>query len=286
MIRVGATLSPTNKDEVANLNLDFIEVKNLGLDFLEANADIICGFPMRSMHVQYLLSPDQKPTTLNLVSADTLELLKDERSPLYQAYKFLRPSVISFHLGFSSEKVGTEGIDNHNYAIGRVLSRNETFERISLSLITISDKFKKMGYKGKILIEDLDYHPTGAYEHICEPSFISKMAAHTGYLILLDVAHIIISSHYLGIKSIDFVEELGVDNVFEVHVNSPLYRNGEWYDINRPFYQLAEAKDLVRFIVRGKARAREDVLLNIECDEDILGQASELQSLRTRNRGW
>jgi len=182
MVRVGATLSPTNKDEVANLDLDFIEVKNLGLDFLEANAYIICRFPMRSMHVQYLLSPDQKPTTLNLVSADTLELLKDERSPLYQAYKFLRPRVISFHLGFSSEEVGTEGIDNHNYAIGRILSRDETFERISLSLITISDKFKKMGYKGKLLIENLDYHPTGAYEHICEPSFISKIAAHTGCL--------------------------------------------------------------------------------------------------------
>lgn len=280
MVRVGATLSPTNKDEVANLDLDFIEVKNLGLDFLEANADIICRFPMRSMHVQYLLSPDQKPTTLNLVSADTLELLKDERSPLYQAYKFLRPSVISFHLGFSSEEVGTEGIDNHNYAIGRVLSRDETFERISLSLITISDKFEKMGYKDKLLIENLDYHPTGAYKHICEPSFISKMAAHTGCLILLDVAHIIISSHYLGVKPIDFVRAVGVDNVFEVHVNSPLYRNGEWYDINRPFYQLTTAENLIRFIIEEKATKGEELLLNLECDEEAENQIALLKTFR------
>ncbi len=280
MVRVGATLSPTNKDEVANLDLDFIEVKNLGLDFLEANADIICRFPMRSMHVQYLLSPDQKPTTLNLVSADTLELLKDERSPLYQAYKFLRPSVISFHLGFSSEEVGTEGIDNHNYTIGRVLSRDETFERISLSLITISDKFKKVGYKGKILIENLDYHPTGAYEHICEPSFISKMAAHTGCLILLDVAHIIISSHYLGVKPIDFVRAVGVDNVFEVHVNSPLYRDGEWYDINQPFYQLKVAEQTLKYVIEEEIELGKELLLTLECDEEINEQIRRLQGFR------
>jgi len=278
MVRVGATLSPTNKDEVANLDLDFIEVKNLGLDFLEANAYIICRFPMRSMHVQYLLSPDQKPTTLNLVSADTLELLKDERSPLYQAYKFLRPRVISFHLGFSSEEVGTEGTDNHNYAIGRILSRDETFERISLSLITISDKFKKVGYKGKILIENLDYHPTGAYEYICEPDFISEMAKHTGCPILLDVAHTIISSHYLGVKPIDFVRAVGVDDIFELHVNSPLYRDGEWYDIDNPFYTLKEADELLRFIVRAKRRRSEPLFLNIESDMEV---GSQLTVLRT-----
>jgi len=281
MIRVGATLSPTNKDEVANLNLDFIEVKNLGLDFLEANADIICRFPMRSMHVQYLLSPDQKPTTLNLVSADTLELLKDDNSPLYQAYKFLRPSVISFHLGFSSEETGTEGIDNHNYAIGRVLSRDETFERISLSLITISGKFKKMGYKGKILMENLDYHPTGAYEYICEPDFILKTAKHTGCPILLDVAHTIISSHYLGVKPIDFVRAVGIDDIFEVHVNSPLYRDGEWHDINKPFDRSASAESLIRLIVGEKVNKGEELLLNLECDEEIEQQFKYLQKLKT-----
>jgi len=280
MIRVGATLSPRNKDEIAKLDLDFIEVKNLEPEFFESNDDVLSRFLDKSMHVQYLPSFGQRPTTLNLASGKTLEIINDENSALYQAYRLLQPSMISFHLCFSSEEVGTEGIDNHNYAIGRVLSRDETFERISLSLITISDKFKKMGYKGKLLIENLDYHPTGAYEHICEPSFISKMAAHTGCLILLDVAHIIISSHYLGVKPIDFVRAVGVDNVFEVHVNSPLYRDGEWYDINKPFYRSASAERLIRLIIGEKVNKGKELLLNLECDEEAENQIALLKTFR------
>jgi len=284
MVRVGATLSPRNRDEIAKLNLDFIEVKNLEPEFFESNDDVLSRFLNKSIHVQYLPSFGQRPTTLNLASGETLEVINDEQSSLYQAYRFLKPSVISFHLGFSSEQVGTEGIDNHNYAMGRVLSRDETFERISLSLTTISGKFKKMGYKGKILIENLDYHPTGAYEHICEPTFISKVAEHTGCLILLDVAHTIISSHYLGIKAIDFVEEIGVDSIYEVHVNSPLYRDGEWHDINQPFYQLKEAEKVVECIIDRKTKIGEGLLLNLECNEEVEQQIRRLRVVLLQRR--
>jgi len=278
MISIGATVSPKTKVEIANLDLDFIEVKNLELEFLKSNIGILNKFPRKSMHVQYLLSPEQKSTTLNLASKETLRFIEEKDSALYQAYRFLKPSMISFHLCFSSEEVETEGIDNHNFAIGRVLSREETFERISVCLLIISDKFKNIGYKGKILIENLDYHPTGAYEHICEPNFISKIAEYTGCLILLDVAHTIISSHYLGIRAIDFVKGIGTDFIYEVHVNSPLYKGGDWYDINRPFYQLAEAENLTRFIMEEKARSKKELLLNIECDEEIEPQVRRLRA--------
>lgn len=280
MISIGVTLSTKTKSEIANLDLDFIEVKNLELEFLKLNIGIINKFPHKSMHVQYLLSPERKSTTLNLASKETLEIINDEDSALYQAYRFLKPSIISFHLCFSSEEVGTEGIDNHNFAIARVLSREETFDRISGSLLTTSDKFKKIGYKGKILVENLDYHPTGAYEHICEPSFISEMAKHTGCLVLLDVAHAIISCHYFGIHAVDFVKAIGTDSIYEVHVNSPLYEGGEWYDINNPFYRLSEAKELIRFIAGEKASGEDKLLLNVECDEEIYEQLKDLEELR------
>lgn len=280
MISIGVTLSAKTKNEIAKLDLDFIEVKNLELEFLKSNSGILNKFPHKSMHIQYLLWPEQKSTTLNLASKEILKIINDEDSALYQAYQFLKPSIISFHLCFSSEEVGTEGIDNHNFAIGRVLSREETFDRISASLSTISNKFKKIGYKGKILIENLDYHPTGAYEHICEPGFISKIAEYAGCPILLDVAHTIISSHHLGIKAIDFVKEVGVDNIYEVHVNSPLCKEGEWYDINKPFYQLIEAENLIKFIVNESANKQQELLLNLECDEETEEQLQYLKSLK------
>lgn len=284
MIRIGATLSPKNKSELTNLDLDFIEIKNLELEFLRSNIDILNKFPHKSMHVQYLLSPKQKSTTLNLASKETLEIINDENSALYQAYLFLKPSIISFHPCFSSEEVGTEGMDNHNFAIARVLSREETFDRISGSLLTISGKFKKIGYKGKILVENLDYHPTGAYEYICEPGFISEIARYASCLVLLDTAHTIISSHYLGVKPIDFVEAIGMHHIFEVHVNSPLYRDGEWYDINKPFYQLKEAEKIVECIIDRKTKMGEGLLLNLECDEEIEQQIRCLRMVLLQRR--
>lgn len=127
-----------------------------------------------------------------MLSDETKEIISDEKSELYKAFDFLNPFVVSFHLGFSSKLTGTEGIDNHNYAIGEVLSEKEIFETITESLTIISEMLRKRGYNGKILIENLDYHPTGAYEYVCDPEFISKIAKETGYGVLLDIAHTII----------------------------------------------------------------------------------------------
>lgn len=131
------------------------------------------------------------------------------------------------------------GIDNHNYAIGEVLSEKEVFKSIAESLKITSKMLRGREYKGKILIENLDYHPTGAYEYICEPNFISKVAKNTNCGVLLDLAHTIISAHSFGMDMVDFVEKIGIDQIYEVHVNSPLYKKGNWYDIDEPFLLLS-----------------------------------------------
>jgi hypothetical protein len=41
---------------------------------------------------------------------------------------------------------------------------------------------------------------------------------------------------------IDFVEKIGIGLICEVHANSPLHKNGKWYDINEPFYFSEDAK--------------------------------------------
>lgn len=178
-MKLGVTYNPYNKENeqvISTLSseIDFVELKTLEIGLLNAKKDILDRFPMKSMHVQYL-TVEEKPTTLNLVSEKTKEIISDESSDLYKVFDFLNPFVVSFHLGFSSEQVGTEGIDNHNYAIGDVLSKTEVFNSITDSLRIISKILRKRGYKGKILIENLDYHPTGAYEYICKPEFISAI---------------------------------------------------------------------------------------------------------------
>lgn len=89
------------------------------------------------------------------------------------------------------------------------------------------------------------------------------------------MAHTIISAHGLGMDVIDFVEKIGIDLIYEVHVNSPLYKEGRWYDINEPFYYSEEAKRVLEHIVRDKKNI---IALNIECDKNILKQVNELKN--------
>lgn len=255
-MKIGVTYNPYNKENEQIISklfneLDFIEIKDLEHSLLNSKKNILDRFPLKSMHVQYL-SKQEKPTMLNLVSDETKEIISDENSDLYKAFDFLNPFVVSFHLGFSSKLVGTEGIDSHNHAIGEVLSEYEVFKSITESLRIILEMLRERGYKGKILIENLDHHLTGAYEYICEicePSFISKVAENTNCGVLLDLAHTIISAHSLGMAMIDFVEKIGIDRIYEIHVNSPLYKDERWYDIKDPFYFSEEAKRVLEFVL-------------------------------------
>lgn len=282
MLKLGVTYNLHNTkvkqviERVAD-KIDFIEIKNLELSLLQSKKEILKRFPM-SMHVQYL-SKQEKPTTLNLVSDRTKEIISDENSELYRAFDFLNPFVVSFHLGFSSKLVGTQGIDSHNYAISEVLSESEVFESITESLNIISEMLRKRGYNGEMLIENLDYHPTGAYEYICEPEFISKIARRTGYKVLLDLAHTIISSHALEMDVIDFIEKIGIDLIYEVHVNSPLHEDGKWYDLNEPFYNNEEGKEIIEYLIE----RNDAILLNIECEKEIAQQIKILMEMVWRS---
>jgi uncharacterized protein (UPF0276 family) len=260
-MKIGVTYNPYTKENeriIFDLSdeIDFIEIKNLEFGLLRSKVNILDKFPL-------------------LVSVETKEIIGDKNSDLYKAFDFLNPFVVSFHLGFSSKLVGTEGIDNHNYAIGEVLSEKEIFKSITDSLQIISEILREKGYKGKILIENLDYHPTGAYEYICKPDFISKVAKNTNCGVLLDLAHTIISAHSFGMDMIDFVEKIDVNLIYEIHVNSPLYKNGKWYDINEPFYYSEEAKRMLEHIIKGE-KAK---FLNIECDKDIVEQINRCEKI-------
>ena len=276
--KVGVTYNLYNERSRADYQklarkIDFIEIKNLEINLLQSKKDILSKFPI-SMHVQYL-SKQEKPTTLNLVSEETKEIISDENSDLYRAFDFLNPFVVSFHLGFSSKIIGTKGIDNHNYAVGEVLSEEEVFESITESLNIISKMLRRRGYDGEILIENLDYHPTGAYEYVCKPEFISKITGKTDCKVLLDLAHTIISAHAFEMNVIDFIENIGIDLIYEVHVNSPLHKDGKWYDINEPFYYYEAGKEILEYLIeRNNA-----ILLNIECEKEVAEQIEILTEM-------
>jgi uncharacterized protein (UPF0276 family) len=75
-------------------------------------------------------------------------------------------------------------------------------------------------YPGHIHGENLNYFPTGAYERVCDPDFIWQVVEVTGIGLLLDVAHAVISAHYLGYKEPwSYIDRLPLGHVREAHIS-------------------------------------------------------------------
>lgn len=76
-------------------------------------------------------------------------------------------------------------------------------------------------FEGTIALENLDYHPGGAYEYVCEPEFISRLLRELDVYLVLDIAHALITSHSFGIDPIKYISRLPLELVREVHLSHP-----------------------------------------------------------------
>ena len=119
----------------------------------------------------------------------------------------------SLHLGFSSELVR---FDEHMLPESAVLDRATCLERLIDAI-----RFAKQNLDVPILVENLDYCPEGAYEHVCEPRFIAEVVESTGCALLLDLAHLQVSAAWLGLEPRAYASRLPLDRVIEVHLSSP-----------------------------------------------------------------
>jgi uncharacterized protein (UPF0276 family) len=142
----------------------------------------------------------------------------------------------SLHLGFSSERVRFEG---HMLPESSVLDRATCLTRMIDAV-----GFAREHLDVPLLIENLDYCPEGAYEHLCEPAFIAEVVDATGCDLLLDLAHLQVSADWFGYAAEAYAALLPLDRVVEVHVSSPR-RSGErlddvHFDLVDRDYQLLE----------------------------------------------
>ncbi len=119
----------------------------------------------------------------------------------------------SLHLGFSAEEVRFR---DHMLPVSEILDRDACRER----MIEAVD-FACRHLAVPVLVENLDYCPEGAYEHICEPSFIAEVVEATGCGLLLDLAHMQVSADWLGYEFEDYAAQLPLERVVEIHLSSP-----------------------------------------------------------------
>jgi hypothetical protein len=143
----------------------------------------------------------------------------------------------SLHLGFSAEEV--DFIDEAMHAVSSLQPRDLVLERCVERLNQL-----KSILPVPILIENLDYNPTQAYEYVCEPDFIQKVLKDTDAYLLLDLAHARVTAHAFGISVDDYINQLPLDRIRQIHLNRPGWRNGRVVDshlaLEEDDYQLFE----------------------------------------------
>jgi uncharacterized protein (UPF0276 family) len=73
-----------------------------------------------------------------------------------------------------------------------------------------------------VLLENFNYHPTNAYDYICEPELFTDLLTEVGADMLLDLAHARISANNMGYADDKaYLQKLPLHKVREVHLNRP-----------------------------------------------------------------
>jgi uncharacterized protein (UPF0276 family) len=86
-----------------------------------------------------------------------------------------------------------------------------------------------------LLLENYNYHPTNAYEYICEPELFSFLLDEIGCGMLLDLAHARISAHNMGWKDTEtYLSAMPLHKVREVHTNRPGWEGDQRVDMHQP----------------------------------------------------
>lgn len=178
--------------------VDFIEAPGWALD------DALAGWPG-----QVLLHNLDKDVSL----ADTSAVDDAWAARANAAIGRAGSPWFSLHLGFSTERVI---FDEHMLPRSMLLERDELLGRIVATATAAAGRLDV-----PLLLENLDYCPEGAYEHVCEPAFIGAVLEATGCGLLLDLGHLVVSASWLGWTPEEMLEELPLERLVELHVSSP-----------------------------------------------------------------
>jgi uncharacterized protein (UPF0276 family) len=184
-----------------------VEVRYLDAD---AQAVLTSGLDLAF----HLPTPPGEPVAINLVTEDILAPYRAGRMALVRESD---AAFVGYHCGYSCERVQKNvGAD---LALSPTLGRQETAER----MVAVIRELKRQTGKD-VIIENLDYGPTGAMEYVCEPAFIRQVCEAAACGFLWDIAHALVSAPPLGLDEHgymeSFIRELG-PLTREVHLNSP-----------------------------------------------------------------
>jgi uncharacterized protein (UPF0276 family) len=227
-IQIGITDSPLTSSLInqAVLEVDYLEVHG---PYAENARVKFPGIPMllhNSLYSWSMAHPDG--VAFNNYANVTRQRMILTRAPWY-----------SLHLGFSAVDVT---FDNWAFATSPVLPAEILLERYCQVLNQLGEQLDT-----PILVENLDYNPTGAYEHICDSQFIGEVVRATSCGLLLDTAHAQVSAAAFGVPVRDYIRALPLEKVRQIHVNRPEMKDGRLSDLHEALQE--ENFELLSFVL-------------------------------------
>jgi uncharacterized protein (UPF0276 family) len=173
---------------------------------------------------------------------------------------------LSVHLGFSAAEVF---FDMHMTARSPALPCAELLASICGNVRALAAAIPV-----PLIVENLDYCPGGAYEHICEPEFIATVLNETGTGLLLDLAHARVSAARLGLPIGEYLGQLPLDRVRQLHTSGPRLRNGVLVDAHESL--LEEDYALLEWVLQ----RTKPLALTLEYNREEAELCAELARLR------
>jgi uncharacterized protein (UPF0276 family) len=179
----------------------------------------------------------------------------------------------SLHLGFASERVRFDG---HMLPESEPLGRDELFTRIVQSV-----RNAKAQLNVPLLLENLDYCPEGAYEHVCDPAFITAVLEETDTRLLLDLGHLQVSASWMGMTPEAVLDALPLDRLVELHVSSPrpLADDGNTGPLDDVHEALTDREVRLLREVLGRATPRALILEYRRDSEQLRNQLGQLGAM-------
>ena len=272
------TISKEEETEIRNVfdHVTHVEGKYLAtLKLLKERVETLGGGKPLILHAQY--SPHGDADILNLGNAAFADQFGDEFTRILDMFD---PEWISFHLGFSCEKLLSRG--QFDFAMGEseVLSEDVLRKRMLENIEFVRKTYLK---RGEMLLENLDYNPkdkSGAYEYVCDPDFIDSMLTASKCAMLLDIGHANCSAQNMGYDDMmEFTLKLPLEKVMEIHMSGAGTKDGLAHDSHHPINK--EGQPEVGYLeeLLKSGRMTRLAAVTLETFEDIIPQLELLRNL-------
>lgn len=126
------------------------------------------------------------------------------------------PELVTFHVNSCYQKPPV--VDGMFQPSGRKFSEKELLDHARANLQKLDAAVARAFQKG---IENTNYYPSGAYEMVTDPEFLTALATEFGFQFLLDMAHAQVTAINKKITLEEYLSKLDLAKVVQFHISRP-----------------------------------------------------------------